>query len=145
MVYRDPIDPDRAILVVGINGMVYGLDRVTGATRWSNVLSYGGHGEVFVAWRHDVLVVSADANQVYRLDPLTGDTRWRAPTSGEGRATIVIEPDCIVVGKGSRIDCFDLDGHRLWSRAVSGGGKGHWRAALGFPGNVAQADEPGSS
>ena len=46
--------------------------------------------------------------------------------------------DLIVVGKSGYLDGYDHGGRRLWSQSLSGRGTG--RLALGFPGNVAQAD-----
>ena len=142
--YRDGVagsEADRSVLVVALGGNVLGLDRMTGAVRWTNSLPGGGSHEVFVALRYGVLAVSAWGSKVFRLDYLTGATLWAADTTGSGRATIVVEHDLIVVGKSGYLDGYDHGGRRLWSQSLSGKGTG--RLALGFPGNVAQADDPG--
>jgi len=145
MPYREGealVEADRSILVVGISGHVLGLERATGAIRWRNNLKGGGSAEVFLGFRFGVLVVSAAGDAVFRLDYQTGATLWSAETQASGRASIVIEPDLIVVAKGGYLDAFDHDGRKLWGQPLSGMGTG--RVALGFPGNVAQADDPGS-
>ena len=135
-------EPDRSILVVGIHGKVLGLDRATGQIRWSNDLRGGGYGEVFLAVGYGVVIASAVGAAIYCLDYLTGETRWSDSTQASGRATIVIEPDQIVCSKGGYVDCYTPDGTRLWQQPLSGQGLG--RVALGYPGNVAQADDKGS-
>jgi outer membrane protein assembly factor BamB len=145
MTYRTtsaPPQPDRSILVVGLNGEVVGVDRITGKIRWQNNLPGGSMGEVFIAVNYGVVVASASGDRIYCLDYLTGQQRWASETSGAGRATIVIEPDVIVCVKNGYLDCFSPQGGLLWSQRLEGKGLG--RAALGFPGNVAQADDVGS-
>jgi outer membrane protein assembly factor BamB len=145
MEYRNnaaPLAPDRSVLVVGLRGLVYGLDRVTGAVRWRNSLPEGGLGEVFIAVGFGVVVASARGANLHCLSYLTGETRWVQPTQAMGRATIVIEAAQIVCAKGGYIDCFAPDGTTMWSQPLKGAGLG--RMALGFPGNVAQADDVGS-
>lgn len=143
--YREgvaPAEADRSILVVGIGGFLYGVDRMTGQARWQNELPGGGHGEVFIGLRYGVLAVSATDDVLFRIDYWTGQTLWSQRTRGSGRATILVEPDLIVVGKGGYINAFDHFGRPLWLQELKGRGWG--RLALGFPGNVAQADDPGS-
>src|SRR5688572_26834054 len=101
MTYRQseaPPEVDRSIVVVGLNGKVFGLDRLTGQLCWTNGLTGGGgSGEVFIALRYGALVVSASGMRVYSLDYRTGETRWMVATQGAGRASILIEPEYIVV------------------------------------------------
>lgn len=142
MAYREqelPPEADRSILLVGLNGVVVGLDRETGTKRWENQLPGGGTGTVFIAQRYGLLIVSASRERVYRLDYRTGKTVWTKNTSSAGRATIVVESDLIVVAKGGYVDAFDHDGAALWRQPLRGKGLG--RVALGFPGNLAQADD----
>jgi outer membrane protein assembly factor BamB len=143
--YRDapgPAEADRSVLVVGIDGYLVGIDRKTGEQRWENPLVVGGaEGEVFIALRYGALVVSAFDALVMRVDYLTGATLWERPTRDTGRATILVEPDLIVVGKGGYINAYDHNGRPLWFQELRGRGLG--RLALAFPGNIAQADEAG--
>lgn len=134
-----PLEPDRSILVAALDGHVYGLDRTTGEVRWHNGLPGGGTDEIFLAIGYGVVVVSAHRSRLFCLDYLTGETRWEHTTQTAGRATIVVEPDQIVCAKGGYVDCFSPDGKLLWQQPLRGAGQG--RIALGYPGNVAQADE----
>ncbi|MGE5185663.1 MAG: PQQ-binding-like beta-propeller repeat protein [Acidobacteriota bacterium] len=134
--------PDRSVLVVGLSGHVYAIDRATGELRWHNDLSGGGLGHVAIAVGYGVVIASAGGAAVFCIDYLGGETRWQQPTHGRGRATILIEADQIVVAKGGHVDCFSPEGHRLWGQPLRGAGMG--RAALGYPGNVVQSDDPGS-
>ena len=145
MAYREGealIEADRSVLVVGVAGKVVGLERYTGQLRWRNDLPGGGMGEVFIAFRYGALIVSAGGDAIFRLDYATGATLWQGRTQSVGRATIVIEPDVIVVAKSGYIDAFGHDGRHFWTQPLSGMGVG--ATALGFPGNVAQADDAGS-
>src|SRR5688572_26763761 len=125
-------EANRSILVVALGGEVLGIDSATGDLLWRNRLPGGGDEEVFVASRYGVLVVSSDSSALYRLDYATGATMWQVHTSASGRATIVIEPELIVVAKGGEVDAFDHDGGRRWSNKLAGMGYG--RIALAFPG-----------
>jgi outer membrane protein assembly factor BamB len=145
MSYREgeaPLEVDRSVLVVGIGGHVVGVSRSNGEILWKHSLPEGGHGEVFIAFRFGLLVVSADGARAFRLDYRTGETVWAAATRASGRATILIEPDLVVVAKGGYADAFDHDGKPLWTQGLEG--YGHGRLALAFPGNVAQADDYGT-
>jgi outer membrane protein assembly factor BamB len=139
MTYREQemrAEADRSILVVATGGSVRGLHRFTGDVRWANDLPAGGLGEVYIAFRYGVLAVSASGNQLFRLDYATGATLWSTPTQSTGRATIVIEPDVIVVAKGGCVDAFSHAGQHYWSQPLTGLGFGG--VALAFPGNVAR-------
>jgi outer membrane protein assembly factor BamB len=142
--YREQIagtEADRSVIIVGLNGSVVGVDRLTGQIRWENKLPGGGNGEVFLAFRYGVLAVSALGGQLFRLDYLTGHILWQTATTSGGRATILVEPDMIICGKGGYVDAFDHAGNLGWQQQLRGKGMG--RIALGLPGNVAQADDPG--
>jgi hypothetical protein len=144
MDYREnaaPLERDRSILVVGLNGRLFGLDRASGEPRWFNDLE-GSSGEVTLAIDYGVVIASAAHAALYCIDYLTGVTRWRQFTKDSGRATILLEPDQIVCMKSGYVDCFAPDGRLLWQQPLKGQGLG--RGALGYPGNVAQADDPGT-
>lgn len=140
--YRGRPDGDPSIIIAALGGVVLGLDRATGEVRWEHALAGAGAGEVALGFRHGVLVASDAAAVVFRIDPGTGQTLWDAATSGVGRATILVEPELIVVGKGGSVDAFAHHGRRRWSRPLPGPGPG--RLALGVSGNVAQADDIGA-
>ncbi len=128
----------RDILVAALDGIVVGVDRDSGAIVWRNDLRGAGYAEVALAIRSGRVFLSAGGSTLYCLDYAGGEMLWTAETSGSGRATILVDPPHVIVGKGGRLDCFDDDGNQLWSQALEGLGQG--RVALGFPGNVVQAD-----
>lgn len=133
---------DRSIAVVGIHGKVVGLARKTGAIVWENGLAGGGYGEVFLVVTGGQVFASALGRRLFCLDYRTGAMLWESETSGAGRASIVVEDDLVLVSKGGQVDCFERDGsEHLWTQPLKGKSVG--RAALGFPDNVAQADDPG--
>lgn len=144
-VYReDAVVPelDRSTLVVGISGRLFGIDRATGDVRWQYAIPGWVKGEVFLAVRYGLVIASAFSGRIVALDYQSGAERWIAETTASGRASIVVESDLIVCAKGGYVDAFDHAGAKRWSQPLRGAGQG--RIALGFPGNVAQADDAGS-
>lgn len=138
-----PLEPDRSVLVVGLKGRVFGIDRQTGKALWRNDLPGGGGDEVFLAIGYGAVLASAQGPMIYCLDYLTGHERWKWPTHTSGRATILIEPDHIVCAKSGYLDCFSPEGRLLWAQPLYGAGVG--RISLGYPENVAQADDAGQT
>jgi outer membrane protein assembly factor BamB len=129
-------------LIVALGGSVCGLDPKTGAWLWKNALPGGGFGEVAISVHEGFVIASASGPVVYCLDSSTGAELWRAATEKTGRATILVEDGRVYVAKTGVVDCYDINGTRLWSQTLPGMGSG--RLALGFPGNVVQADDIGS-
>lgn len=139
--YREgPPEEDRSILVVTLNGKVHGVDRQTGELRWTQGTNQwgGGRGEVFLAMAHGLVIASSYEDAIVSLDYTTGAITWSAHTHSSGRATILVERDVIICAKGGYLDCFAHGGKKLWTQPLTGLGMGN--VALGFPGNVAQAD-----
>jgi outer membrane protein assembly factor BamB len=134
---------EQTILIVAVGGSVNGLDPKTGAWLWKNSLPGGGFGEVAISVHDDFLIASAAGPLVYCLDRQTGNEVWRAATEKSGRATILVQDWRIFVAKSGAVDCFTMDGHLIWSQPLPVMGSG--RLALGFPGNVVQADAEGQS
>jgi outer membrane protein assembly factor BamB len=128
------------ILVVGVSGRVLGLDRASGDVVWRVPLRDAAREEVFLTVTTDTVYASAHAPHVFAFDYQTGILRWTADTTCAGRASIVISGGDVFVAKGGTIDCFGLDGARRWSQRMD---PEDARTALGFPGNVVQADDTG--
>jgi outer membrane protein assembly factor BamB len=87
-------------------------------------------------------VIAGLKDRLVCLDYRTGAVVGEVPLgSTQGRPTFVIDEGRIFVAASRTLECFTLDGRRLWSvsREVDYDG-----AALGFPGNVRQGDERGS-
>jgi outer membrane protein assembly factor BamB len=130
------------ILIVGIGGQVVGIDAATGQTRWEDGLKGGGYGEVALAATERHVFASAAGSMLFCFNYSTGELLWRADTTSSGRATIVVQGERVFVAKGGEVNCFTLDGRRQWSQKLPG--KGFGSIAMGFPGNLVQADDPGS-
>lgn len=137
--YRD--SEDRSIIVVGLNGVIAGVDRRTGKEVWRNQLPGAGYGIVDLAITEHVVLATASARALFCLDYRTGQTLWTAPTHAMGRGTILVDRDLVMVSKQGYLDAYDLSGTHLWTQELTGMGTG--RAALGTPGNVRQADDYG--
>lgn len=125
MPYRE-IEDERKILVIGLNGVVVGLDRETGAILWKNDLKGGGVGRVAVAIAEGKVFASAEGDKLFCLDYLTGQTLWEQKTSHSGdNPSILVERDVLYVSKWGYIDCFTTSGEKLWSQELKGLGVGH--------------------
>jgi outer membrane protein assembly factor BamB len=134
----EPLQPDRSILIVGLAGRVYGIDRATGELRWTNVLGEQSLGYVTIAVAYGVVVASPETPGIYCIEYLTGALRWQQRTQASGRATLLVEPEQIVCAKSGYIDAYAPDGRVVWHQPMRGAGQAS--TSLGYPGNVAQAD-----
>jgi outer membrane protein assembly factor BamB len=132
---------DRSLLIVALRGRVHAIDRATGQVRWHNELALGAMGPVALAIGYGVIIAAAETGDVYCLDYATGATRWQQHAQARGRATVVVEPDLVACVRAGYVDAFAPDGSVLWRQPLSGAGQG--AAAIGFPGNVVQADAIG--
>ncbi len=132
------MDSDRSLLVVGAHGHVYAFDRASGEVRWHNSLSGGGTEAVALAIGFGVVVASGSHGKIFCLDYATGAERWSAQSEGTGRASVLVEADQVVCAKGGTIHCYGNDGRLKWKQVVAGTGV---VCAIGYPGNVQQADE----
>lgn len=148
MSYRDEPTGERRILVVAEGGRITGYDRASGAPVWEHVVKFrvlgldavvGGacelaiHAGRVLAVVHDRLVCLD-----YASGALIGEVKL---ASVANRPTMLIDGDQLFVASGATVECFTLDGVRVWStprRLTSHG------SALGFPGNVRAGDERGS-
>ena len=129
---------DRSVILVGLNGHLAGLDVATGQVLWKNALRGGLDGEVEIATWGNYVFASATGPKLFAVDYHSGEEVWTVPTSGTGRAVLVVEENMVMVAKEGTIDCYDFGGQRLWSQALRGLGVGN--IAIGLPGNIRQAD-----
>jgi len=124
------------LLVIAAAGHVVGIDALSGKERWRRPV---GNGPVAIVVRGNRIYASSKATTIHCFDYPSGEQRWSWQTSGHGRAAMVIEGEHLYLAKGGEVECFTLDGHRLWSAPAKLGLGG--AAGIGFPGNVMQADE----
>ncbi len=130
------------ILILGISGKLVGIDSSTGQVRWENGMKGGGYGEVGIAATTEYVFASAQSAKLFCLRYGSGEELWVVDTSSMGRATIVVEDDRVYVAKSGVVDCFTFDGSCVWTQRLEG--KGFGRIAMGFPGNIVQADDAGT-
>ena len=128
----------KKILIVALGGSVVGLHMDSGVEVWRNNMTFGGHAWVALAVSCERVYASASAKKLFCIDRETGETLWSHPTTGLGRATLLVNQHKVVVCKGGQVDCFSVDGTLIWSQNLKKLGKGV--AALGFTDNVVQAD-----
>ncbi len=128
---------ERSILVVGQSGTLIGLDRESGKVRWEYQLERFSVDMVTVI-AGDLVLASGNEARLFCVRYSTGTPLWYEDTSAEGRATIMVDGDQILVAKGGHIDCFTLDGKPAWKRDLSK--HGAVPASLGLPGNIQQGD-----
>lgn len=133
---------DHTLLLVALGGKIAALDHSSGQIRWQDDMKGGGYGEVALAAAQGRVFTSAQSAKVFCYRYASGELLWSASTSSSGRATIVVEGDRVFVSKGGEVDCFSLDGSKLWTQRLPGKGVG--TAAIGFPGNIVQGDDRGA-
>lgn len=139
--YRMDNDSDRPVLVVAFNGRVFGLDARTGQRVWSHDIK-PGHGEVELVVQPNRVFAAAGRTLVclaYPTGELLGKTTL--PGTYESRPTMMANGDLLYVATGGELTCVDAAGRALWHEPFVGKGLGS--IALGFPGDVRQADERG--
>ncbi|HJL18566.1 MAG TPA: PQQ-binding-like beta-propeller repeat protein [Sandaracinaceae bacterium LLY-WYZ-13_1] len=137
--YRESAAEDRSLLVVAFAGQIFGIEASDGSIRWEHRVDYGAEVEVLV--RHGRVYATMMGKELHCLDYATGRLLGKVPIPDtyKGRPTMVIERDRIYVGSQGEVSCFTIDGHHLWTQGFAGKGTGN--VALGFPGNVRQADD----
>ena len=86
--------------------------------------------------------VYAACNQhIACFELLGGGRMWMVKRAFTGRAGVVVQDGKVFVACSGEVECYDLAGKRLWANGMSG--KGYGEMALGFAGNVVQADITG--
>jgi outer membrane protein assembly factor BamB len=140
--YRTDSDSDRSVLVVAFNGRVFGLDARTGRQVWSHDIK-SGHGEVELVVQSNRVFAAVGKTLVcvaYPTGELLGTTTL--PGTYHSRPTMMASGDLLYVATGGELTCVDASGRPLWHEPFVG--KGIGSIALGFPGDVRQADDAGS-
>lgn len=140
--YRQDAAPDRTILVTAFNSQLFGIDRATGQVRWT-VSEILGYGLFEIAIEHDVVIVASPVNLGF-VEYLTGKILAVVPIGGEypGRPTMLVDNGFVYIGRQGELTCFTTRGQKVWQEPFKG--KGMSTMALGLPGNVRQADDPGA-
>jgi outer membrane protein assembly factor BamB len=117
-----------SILVVGLNGVVVGLDKQSGEILWKNELKGGGVGQVALELIGGRVLASAEGDKLFCLDYQTGSIVWEAKTThagGEALSTVIlVRGDRIFISKWGYTDCFSWEGTKLWSQELKGLGVG---------------------
>ncbi|MCK6550509.1 PQQ-like beta-propeller repeat protein [Myxococcota bacterium] len=124
-------------LVAAWSGRVFGVDRATGEVLWEHELDTAGNATALIVT--DTHVFAATFRELAALRYPTGELLWTISTTAIGRATLLLDGDHLFVAKSGELECVSTAGRWLWHERFAGKGAGY--AALGVPGNVAQADE----
>jgi outer membrane protein assembly factor BamB len=134
MAYRD--GEPAPVIVAALGGQVLGIDAATGEVRWEQEIEDTQGACALLVTNSTIYACSASA--LVCLDYPSGARRWTASTS-RGRGTLLLEGGRLFVGTSrGEVECFSLDGRRLWHNRLPNRGLGV--IALGVPGNVMQAD-----
>lgn len=137
--YRVDAAPNRNVLVLGLRGRVIGKDRTSGATLWE--YDMGTQYDVELAVVDDRIFAGA-GREIFAIEYPSGRLIGRAPIPGSGgRCALLVDGQQLFIGVAGEINCFDWNGQLLWHDPMPGRGTGSM--ALGFPGNVRQADQRG--
>ena len=137
--YRESDSSERPLLVVGLLDQVIALDRRSGEVRWEHKMGSLGSAVELAIVGGRVFAVTA-SGYLHWFDYLDGARLGNVKLRGAytGRATMVVDGDHLFIASGGEIVCMDRDGNEVWFNGLEG--KGIGPVALGFPGNVRQAD-----
>ena len=128
------------VLVVAFNTHVVGVEPQTGVRLWSwSPMPAGAAAGWRIAFAPGGRVLACGGTLVVCLAYETGKELWRrdSPVSA---GTLLVEGDRFFLAGSGTLAAFDLDsGKLLWHEPFKG--HGHGAVALGFPGNVVQADD----
>jgi outer membrane protein assembly factor BamB len=126
------------VVVLAIESRVLGIEPGTGEVRWEhNLASLSSTPTALLITPNHVF--AAANNKLYCLEYPTGTLLWKAEVPN-GRAVLLLDGGRLFVSTSSgKIECYTLDGQRLWQNPLKGKGTG--AVAIGVPGNVMQADE----
>ena len=131
--YRESGPPPVVVMTVG--GKVLGVDASSGELRWEHDLEGSSATSLQVTMSR---VYVCSLTTLVCLDYPSGAVRWKEKLGG--RATLILEGGRLYVATTyGELDCYSLDGLRLWHNPLKGKGRGS--VAVGVPGNVTQADE----
>ncbi len=136
MSYRDT--DERGLLIVAFNRRVFGKDARTGETVWETQL--GGALVTVEIGICQGRVFASNGRVLACLDYATGEVLQTIETNANYpcRPTMLIENELLYLATSGELFCYDLGLNELWREPFAGKGLGP--AALGFPGNVRQAD-----
>ncbi len=139
--YRASSAEDRSVLVTAFGGKIFGIDRATGAPRWSHQLDGQGElellvdGGMVIAVSHTRLTfLRYDNGQVVKQVPLLG--------TYASRPIMMVDGGQIFIARNGELACYTLAGDPVWIQPFTGHGFGNM--ALALPGNARQADDTGA-
>lgn len=132
------------LVCVAFGGKLFGIERDTGAIRWS---------VDFSEWNAPIVELTLTAERAlacsshYLLiaNRRTGEVIRKVHRKDEavgGRPVVLHDRDRLLIGAQGAVACYSTDGDLLWQQPFKGQGFGEM--ALGLPGNVRQADDRGS-
>lgn len=138
--YRAPADPP--LLVTAFANRVIGVVPSTGQIAWEVVLE-GLVTSPEIAIEQGV-VIAVNMDFVTFIDHATGQLRGRValPQENRARPTIIVHDGYLYIGRTGDLTCVSFSGQVMWSQPFTG--RGYGAMALGFPGNIRQADHQGS-
>jgi len=147
--YRRDDEIERSVLVMASKGRVQGLDRASGEVRWEVVVT-DQVDRYTNAFAVELLVT---ATRVYAASWMSNDLvcvaypsgqelgRVTLPLSTRGRPVMVVDGDQLFVARNGQVAALTLDGQPQWTQTFGHEGQKMVPTALGFPGNVRQADD----
>lgn len=141
--HREAPETNRDLLITAFGGKMFALERANGAVRWHLVLE----NNAFVIDLHigATVVLAVTISLLVFIDYATGSVHRKVKQAGEYRAArpqVLIDGQHLFVARNGEVVCYTLGGDHVWTQPFTG--QGYGEVALGFPGNVRQADDRGS-
>ena len=130
------------LIVTAFNAKVFAVDRATGDIAWRFLLVRGDIVELAI---DDQVVIACTTGALVFLDYATGSEikyiRREDIAAGGARPTMLVDDHHVYITGSGTLACYSTRGDLRWEQKFSGEGYGH--AAIGVPGKVRQADDPG--
>jgi outer membrane protein assembly factor BamB len=124
---------DSLVVIAGVNGTVYALDRVTGEPRWSYVSPDRFEAGLEVV--DQAVIIAGDAGSVQGLDLATGRLLWRTAGGTSVFKRITAGPGLAFVPTGI-LYAYDPSGKLRWQDGGAGFGGPVYSTAATYRGSV---------
>jgi hypothetical protein len=145
--YREP--SPTPVLIATVGSTVVGVDAASGTALWKHALGDPAGTATLTLLVTPTFILAAGGALLACMRYPGGELLWTVPKRN-GRAALLLHGDRVYASSDGEVESFTLTGQRLWGtnfdawperKVFLGMARLVAIGAIGFPGNVAQADE----
>lgn len=136
--YRSSAESNRSLVVVAFRGKLFANERMTGRRVWRTPIDGANNDTPIELAIGENVVVACSLNTLSFVEYTTGRLLASVQRSENGRPTMLIDGEQLLVAGLGVVTCYTLGGQLLWRDGFAG--EGYGTVTMGFPGNVRQAD-----